>query len=135
MKNTVFKYMYRDASNYKNGGEVIFVGGITPAQLERLERAFDDGLYFIASQISVLEVFLWAEDYNPEDLELELAVAALMPRKYAIGEDDHCWHEFTGASEVDQTPTDSRTIEQFVTEVEAAAASGWLVFEPGAVAA
>jgi hypothetical protein len=133
LKNTAFNYIYRDASNYKNSGGVIFAGAMTPEQLVRLERSLDEGRYFIASQLSVPAVFLWSASAH-YDLDSAAAVAA-MPGEYMIGEDDHCWHEFTTATEVDQEPTDNRTIEQFIAGVEAAAGGGWLVFEPGEVAA
>lgn len=128
--------MYRDAVNYKNSGDAVFIGAITPEQLKRLETAFDEGLYFIASQINVSSVFLWSKDanYDPDTIGTE-AMKALKPGEFVIGEDDHCWHEFTGADATDATATDPRTIEQFVAEVEAAAASGWAVFEPGEVSA
>ncbi len=77
-----------------------------------------------------LERFL----YDPDTLG-GYAAAALKPGEYVIGEEDHCWHEFTGVAGTDATADDVRTVEQFVSEVEAASASGWLVFEPGTVAA
>ncbi len=136
MKNTAFQYIYRDGFNFKNPGEIILLGAITPGQGKRLERAFDEGVYFIASQLSIPSVFLWLPetDYEPDALDAA-AAAAVKPGEYVISEEDHCWHEFTGAAEVDQQSTDARTVEQFVIEVEAEASSAWLVFEPGTVAA
>jgi hypothetical protein len=102
VKNTAFGYIYRDGSNNKNAGEVIFTGGFTPEQLERLERALDD-------RLNIPDVFLWSADadYDPDALD---AAAALRPGEYVIGEQDHCWHEFTGAIEVDAQPTLDNTM-------------------------
>lgn len=36
MKNTAFRYMYRDGANFKNSGEIILLGAITPEQVGRL---------------------------------------------------------------------------------------------------
>lgn len=101
-----FAYIYRDGSNYKACGEVIFAGDYSEAELyaltERMQSAFDDRDYFVASQVAVRPVFLWDSG------------------GYPASEDDHGWHEFSCLESTDQAPTDScgRSFERFVGEVE-----------------
>jgi len=58
--NVIFKYMYRDASNYKLHGEAIFTNH-TLLPLEEIEkqiRAFlSDGEYFIADRSTSRNAF------------------------------------------------------------------------------
>jgi hypothetical protein len=115
MENVAFSYMYRDGSNYKKFGRVAFSN---PEQLtsesvsEELLQAFDaDGL-FIAGQIRLPEVFLYAGG----DLSY----------------DDHCYHEFDAVGVTADAPSDphGRSICEFLAEVTAQANRGWRVFDP-----
>lgn len=116
--NMMLDYMYRDGSNYKRGGYVVFNG--CPEDLaayeSELRRLLDKSEYFIADQIGVPEVFIWLEP----DRRIE--------------SDDHCWHEFCGVEELAAEPTDSlqRTPAQFLRDVAKASESGWRVFDPAA---
>lgn len=114
----VFSYLYRDGGNYKRYGEVVFAGALESGLEARLRAALDEGDYFVPAQVDVPSVYLWDDGSG-----------------YAVSEDDHCWHEVEGVSEREEGVTDrrERTFAQFVAEVEAAAASGWAVFSPGAV--
>lgn len=127
--NTRFEYMYRDSANWKNFGSVVFAGGLTPEIRVRFDSLFEPGDSFIAQQIGIPEVFLWdpTVDYDRDD-----PPAGLMPGNYVIGDEDHCFHEFCGIEEVsdDETPTDPRTIAQFVEDVAIAKKAGWAVFAP-----
>jgi hypothetical protein len=109
--NTRFDYLYRDASNYKQWGSIVFAGSLTPAMLERLTRSLESSEFFIADQVRVPEVF---HDTWPSY------------------DDDHCWHEWAGFELTDCDADDrfGRTIEQFVGEVEAASVAGWRDFVP-----
>ncbi|RJQ47686.1 MAG: hypothetical protein C4538_04890 [Nitrospiraceae bacterium] len=77
IENIKLIYLYRDASNYKAWGEIIFRN---PDKLnlneieERLRGSFDCREFFIASQIYIPEVFLFIHD--------------------RFTEDDHFFHEF-----------------------------------------
>ena len=73
-------------------------------------------------------MFLWSKDavYDPDDPET--GPAGLGGGSYVINESDHCWHEFSGLFESEDVPTDSRTLKQFVEQVEAV--SAWNVFRP-----
>jgi hypothetical protein len=115
MSNVEFSYLYRDGGNYKMFGRVVFSNPdqITCAAIEKtLAEAFlEDGL-FIAEQIRVPEVFLFANG----DLSF----------------DDHCYHEFDAVRTADAGSTDVhlRTIEQFLLEVVQEGRRGWRVFDP-----
>ena len=113
--NIKFIYLYRDASNYKNWGEVIFSNpaGLQPQEIEGyFHRCFTGDDTFIASQVRLPEVFF-----------------------YDCGEptiDDHCFHEFSSIEATDLPATDKfrRSILEFVRECANAAAPGWLGFDP-----
>jgi hypothetical protein len=110
--NTKISYLYRDASNYKDWGSVVLTGVVkNPASFEKkLRKQLDCEEKFIASQVKVPEVFPYS--------------------KGAPGVDDHCWHEFDSVTETEESPTDSRTPEQFLADVTAANTEGWLDFDP-----
>ena len=113
--NIKFNYMYRDASNYKAWGNVIF---INPDELTLLEinthliNSFGMDRLFIASQIRIPEVFLYLDD----DVTI----------------DDHCFHEFTSVKFTSETENDKygRSINEFIKEVENQSKIGWLSFDP-----
>jgi hypothetical protein len=109
--NTLFNYLYRDASNYKEWGEIVFKGEATQALGERFARALDGGDFFIADQIRIPEVF---------------------PSTWPVYADDHCWHESAGFELTERPVTDSlaRAIEAFVVEAERASSAGWRDFDP-----
>lgn len=115
MRHVEFSYLYRDGSNHKKFGRVIFSN---PEQTDagvirqQLAQAFlEDGL-FIASQVRVPEVFLFASG------ELSL--------------DDHCYHELDSIRTTDEVCTDFhfRTISEFLSEVIQQDERGWRVFDP-----
>ena len=107
--NTVFEYMYRDGSNYKNWGSVVFAGEVTPELRARCIRALFDGEFFIAHQIAIPEIFF----------------------KGSLYDDDHCLHEFVALEATEAAPNDShgRDIAAFVQAIETAKTEGWAVFE------
>jgi hypothetical protein len=110
--NVSFEYLYRDASNYKDNGWIVLQGdrmSVREAN-KRLSSAFDSGLYFIADQIDIPEVFLW--------------------KLYPVSDDDHCWHEFEGLERTTAQATDPRSLTEFVEAVENSAKRGWREFEP-----
>ena len=108
--NTRFDYLYRDGSNYKNWGAVIFRGTASESLQSRLVKALESGELFIAHQVRVPELFFTD----------------------SIDVDDHCYHELAGIAACDEAPDDvhGRTLEEFVLEVERARQQGWRVFDP-----
>jgi hypothetical protein len=114
-KNILFEYLYRDGSNYKDWGTIVFSN---PNQLsiseidERLRRAFNGDSLFIAGQIEVPEIFLY------KDGNLTSA--------------DHCFHEYDHVELTDDAVTDvkERTMSDFLAQVEVASQRGWEAFNP-----
>ena len=108
--NTRFHYLYRDASNYKQWGEVVFTGW-APALEPRLVAALDGQEFFIADQVRLPELFFTGGPSNS---------------------DDHCFHEFDSFETTDAPAGDryQRSIDELVQEFEHAGRSGWRVFDP-----
>lgn len=109
-ENVKLIYLYRDASNYKAWGEVIFRN---PDKLnlneieERLRSSFDSREYFVASQVFIPEVFLFLDD--------------------RFTEDDHFFHEFHAVEFTAEQFTDlyDRSIKTFIEQVEYSSRNGW----------
>jgi len=105
-----FIYMYRDASNYKQHGEVIFSNEtqLTIEEIEKKMRAFlNDGEFFIVRQIHLAERFFDVLD-----------------------DDDHPWHEFVNLAATDDPtfdpqPEHKRDITEFLSDLEQAHCAGW----------
>ena len=110
MTNIRFVYMYRDASNYKQHGEVIL-----PNETQRTVEEVDaqirsllsDGLFFIAQQVKIEERFF-----------------------DVVSEDDHPWHEYVSVEAptdpaFDPLPEAKRDISTFLKQLEQAHRSGW----------
>jgi hypothetical protein len=104
--NILFQYLYRDASNWKQHGRVVFtnIGEIPLADIETQIRAsLHDGEWFIAEMVDLEVQFLAEHDTD----------------------DDHPWHEFDNVSETDLPPSDPafcgghrRDIAQFIRAME-----------------
>lgn len=110
MTNIRLVYLYRDASNYKQHGEVILSNEkqLSIEEIDAQIRALlSDGLFFIAGQVQLEERFF-----------------------SVMNEDDHPWHEFvqveaTTDPTFDPIPEVKRDITQFMKELEQAHDSGW----------
>lgn len=114
-KSIKFTYLYRDASNYKSWGEIIFSNPEEFALKDvdtQLRKSFDVDGIFTADQVGVPEVFLYS-DGN-------------------VTADDHCFHEFYSveASNDESTDVHKRSIKSFVEQVEGESQHGWRVFDP-----
>ncbi|HAX71837.1 MAG TPA: hypothetical protein DCY14_19650 [Anaerolineae bacterium] len=110
MTNIRFIYLYRDASNYKQHGEVI-LSNETQMTLEEVDQQtrshLSDGLFFIARQVQLEERFF-----------------------AVISEDDHFWHEFVQVESTtdptfDPVPEAKRDIAQFLQELKQVHNTGW----------
>lgn len=84
---TLFKYLYRDASNYKAFGAVALAGRISDAERVDVRRRFESEEFFIAEQIGVPT--LYEQLYQWSDGPIA---------------DDHCWHQFERFDEVRERP-------------------------------
>ena len=113
--NVSFKYLYRDASNYKLHGEAVFTN-FTFMPIDEIEKqirsCLKDGEFFIARQVNIEERFF---DVLHED-------------------DDHPWHEFNLVEMTTEPAFDpenwrqhkhKRDITKFVAELEKAKRVGW----------
>jgi hypothetical protein len=114
MNNIKFNYLYRDGSNFKSWGEVIFSNPeqLTLNEIEtRLVNAFLPDKLFVASQISIPEKFLFADG--------------------KFTKHDHCYHEFDCVEVCQENPTDKleRSITDFLKAVEATSKYGWIAFD------
>ncbi len=113
--NVSFKYLYRDASNYKLHGEAVFTNHtfIPIDEIEKQIRScLKDGEFFIARQVNIEERFF--------DVLHE--------------EDDHPWHEFNLVEMTTEPAFDpenwnqhnrKRDITEFIAELEKAKRVGW----------
>ena len=115
MDNIEFGYLYRDGGNYKKFGRVIFPNpeGLTGESVNQaLRQAFIGGELFIAGQIRVPEVFLYAGG--------------------RFSDDDHCYHEFGTARRTADVASDThgRSIGEFIAEAATASKCGWREFDP-----
>ena len=110
MTNICLIYLYRDASNYKQHGEVILSNETQLTVVEiltQIHSLLSDGLFFIAQQVQLEERFF-----------------------AVVNEDDHPWHEYvqveaTTDPTFDPIPESKRDITQFMKELEQAHRSGW----------
>jgi hypothetical protein len=113
--NVSFKYLYRDASNYKLHGEAVFTNH-TLLPIDEIEKqiraSLNDGGFFIARQVNIEECFF---DILHED-------------------DDHPWHEFNLVEMTTEPGFDpenwnqhkhKRDITEFIAELEKANRAGW----------
>ena len=94
MTQTIFEYLYRDASNYKAHGAVLLDGRLDEASKRKIQDRFERDEYFVADQLGV-------PDLRPKLWEW----SGGQPN-----EDDHSWHEFSGL--YDATATDQQTLER-----------------------
>ena len=112
--NILFRYLYRDASNYKQSGEAIFPNRTFLAQGEiekQIRACLKDGEFFIARQVNLEERFF-----------------------DALREDDHPWHSFERMEITTLAAFDPdnwsqkqhrRDITEFLADLERARRAGW----------
>lgn len=95
--NIRFEYIYRDAGNFKNWGEVVFANpnNLKPDVIDSIvENLLIEKLYFVADKVRVPDLHF--EEHNPQL--------------------DHDWHEMQSFSLTEEAPNDllSRDIEGFI---------------------
>lgn len=101
--NVRFKYLYRDAGNYKNWGEIVFSNpqdaDIT-AISSKAKKVLIDQTYFVARKATIPNLY-----FSEYDDEL-----------------DHTWHEVHAFDETADLPTDflGRNIEEFIDSLRSA---------------
>lgn len=102
--NVRFEYLYRDAGNFKNWGEVVFsnASNFTVDHVTAMAEHFlIERTYFVASKADVPDLHF--SEYN-EKL-------------------DHDWHEVHAFQVTDDAPTDpqQRDVEKFIESLQQAA--------------
>ena len=103
--NTVIEYMYRDAYNYKQHGDVV-VAGHDDDLIGRLVASLDEGENFLPEEVGLPNLRDGGWDTHHDDA-------------------DHVWHEYVDAERTGRAPTDPRPLAELVAVFEAAAAAGW----------
>lgn len=112
--NTRYNYLYRDASNYKYWGSVIFADseGMSMQERETRVRALlmIDGT-FMAHQLQIPELFSFGAG--------------------RASDSDHCLHEFDSLEQTAEEANDTlhRTFSQFLSSIKIASQNGWLGFD------
>lgn len=99
--NTVVKYLYRDADNYKKRHNVVITGEMTEEQETAIEQCLDDGGYFIPSMVGLPD-----ERFGAETMA------------------DHPWFEWIGVEATAGKPTLHITAEELVARFQKAS-NGW----------
>jgi hypothetical protein len=72
-----FRYLYRDASNYKVHGSLILRGRVTGGELASLTQRLEEGCFFVAEQVGIPPLY-----------------ARLTKLSGGVTPDDHAWHSF-----------------------------------------
>jgi hypothetical protein len=121
-----FAYSHRDASGVRRSGGVVFMGELTWQMTKRIEKAMAARERFVADQIRVPDLFPWNSTPTPQG---DVFLPCEPEQQPARGE--ACWHDYIGVATTSAEPNDisGRTIEEFVTELERAAAAGWRPFD------
>lgn len=110
MTNIRFIYLYRDAGNFKQHGDVTLSNELqqTVEEIDQtISSLLSDGCFFNAQQIQLEERFF-----------------------AAVNEDDHPWHEFVQVESTtdpifDPVPEAKRDIAQFLQELEQVHHADW----------
>lgn len=102
--NTVFRYMYRDANNWKTTRELILSGNVA-------EDAFvpflDDLEFFIPHDVGLEEL---QEVHRGGELDPET---------------DHVWHEVVDVSPTAEPVTEDFSVEELLARFREASSTGW----------
>ncbi len=96
--NIAFNYMYRDGANYKQFGSIVFANpnNLTVEEIEpQIRETLIDEEFFEPLKLKVPSIYVYS--YDPEI--------------------DHEWYTFEDVQLTDKTPTDNRTIEEFLAEL------------------
>lgn len=100
MPNIKLSYLYRDRANYKNHCEIVFANPHNKTREEItavIQPLLFDGEWFLADK------------WNVTDLHFEKWDA----------ETDHCFHEFENIELTTESPTDERSIDEWLAQIVA----------------
>ena len=97
--NTLLKYLYRDASNYKQHGSVVLEGAIS---LKDIRTLLIDGEYFIPSQAGLPDL---QQKFKDQGFEYPT-------------EDDHAWHEIVSVRPTTKQATTPLHRKEFLSRLQ-----------------
>jgi len=105
--NVCVTYMYRDAGNYKNFGELVFAN---PRHLT-VDQIWVEARDALRGVID----FFGEPMFRPERMSLPTVFLYSLP-SYSRNDDDHDWHELCSVEETNDpvTQSDLQTIEEFL---------------------
>ena len=67
---SIFEYRYRDGGNFKSSDFVILDGQITEGNIELLTSCLIDGMWFMAHQIGLPDLFEGVRKWGQSDLDV-----------------------------------------------------------------
>lgn len=104
--NVRFEYRYRDYSNFKRYGEVVFANP-DAISVDRIEAAFEDARR---------DAFPTADEYQFSAEALRIPTLYMEPRS---PQDDHSWHEAVCFEATEDSPLDAEltSISDFLNNV------------------
>jgi hypothetical protein len=104
--NTEVRYLYRDASNYKQRGEVVLAGEMAESDAR---SALWEEAYFIPSAVGLPNLqHLFQEQGFPFPTE-----------------DDHPWHEVASIRPTESEPTVALSAAEFLRRLTECRTAGW----------
>lgn len=92
--NTLFSYLYRDASNYKQYEDIILEGTLNQEEINQIHAKLDNKEFFIPAQVGL------------ENLQTRMM--------HFPSEDDHIWHELTSIVLTEDAPNTPITAEELL---------------------
>ncbi|MFZ5554745.1 MAG: hypothetical protein ACOZCO_16640 [Bacteroidota bacterium] len=99
MKNVIFRYEYRDAANYHKSNQVVFSSNskldLAVIDAEIRKHLFDDE-YFYPDKLFIPEIEMF--DFDPQC--------------------DHFWYTYLKIEFTIDPPTDKRTFQEFLSDLE-----------------
>lgn len=71
--HTVFEYLYRDAGNYKAGGQLLLTGECTATSEDVIRKSCDSWNHFVAEQVGVPALYAELYQYSGGPTEDDIA--------------------------------------------------------------
>lgn len=66
----IFEYQYRDGGNFKSCDFVILEGEVTDITIDVITACLIDGLWFMANQVGLPDLFEGVQKWGPSDLDV-----------------------------------------------------------------
>ena len=67
---STFEYRYRDGGNFKSWDFIILEGQVTEALIEALNSCLIDGMWFMANQVGLPDLFEGVQKWGQSDLDV-----------------------------------------------------------------